>query len=135
MKVVLTKGTDSSPQDQIPNPVDSKYGPRTELAFQVALKLLKDTNTDGITKEKDPKSLNKEITAEDYKAIMRTHPETWKFSDKQVGVEARSVAANINKKETHVESISYNRDLLNSTKSRHKLLEKLVYERLVKECK
>ena len=132
LDALLKKGTATSGLTEIGNAVDSKYGPRTELAIQAVLSLIKSAGG-----PKEAATAFSRLTQKDYNKVM-------KIGEQELGnltTEQLNVTAELIKKQYDIpdsalaEYVSYKKDLLNSTKKRYKNLEKLVFERLVKSCK
>lgn len=117
-KDLLSRGSSQfgGTQTQWSNLTDGVYGPRTKAAILAFIK-----------KEKSGSpAFNGDITQEVYDAIIK--------HTGNVSAKSSDVAAADTKREV-AESISYQKDLLNPTKNRHKEVEKLIFERLVKGCK
>jgi hypothetical protein len=110
------------------DPTDGLFGSRTDDAIRAFLEL-----ETSLTKDAQAP-----ITPEMEKAILETKPDSngnFKGTQDLLGAFARNDANNLNKNNAIGESVSYKKDLLSPTKNRHKEVEKLVFERLVKGCK
>lgn len=127
---ILKKGTRTAEYREV-DPVDGKYGPRTELAIRTAIMLVTGRKKEFSTGEPDKIQLSKKdydsILAEDFPTLLSNIKEKEKFD---------LAILNIKRQDPNIAMVeSYKKDLFKTRKNRYKQLEKLVFERLVKGCK
>lgn len=133
LKEVLQQGTVKRRYSNLQeNYVDNKYGPRTELAIGATIRLLL---------QRDKENPGEQLTLKDYSDLYN-YTEQNELSKAQISMDQVEAAvqsfqrlASAGGKLAVAESVSYRKDLLKPVKNRHKELEKLVFERLVKGCK